>query len=63
MVFYFPPELRTCLQKGIWNLTTINLPVLRRIRRGSSGGKPVVPQAIVFAAASSTEITVVKAEG
>src|ERR1017187_423794 len=42
MVFYFPPELRTCLQKGIWNLTTTSLPVRRRIRRGSSGGKPIV---------------------
>src|ERR1019366_9789155 len=35
-------KLRTRLQKGIWDLTTISLPALRATRRGSSGGNPIV---------------------
>src|ERR1035441_929153 len=62
-LFCSPPELRTCLQKGIWNRTTINLLVRRERRRGSSGGRPIVPQAIAFAAVSSTEVAVVKTKG
>ena len=62
MAFCFPPELRTRLQKGIWNRTTISLRVLRRTRRGSSGGKPVAPQ-LSPSPPLLPQVAVVNAEG
>jgi hypothetical protein len=44
-LFCSPRKLRTRLQKGIWDQATISLRALRaprRIRRGSSGGNPIV---------------------